>query len=65
MNEAQGITFATKQDILATKQDIAALEAKLCKKIDGIGSEMFKWMLLFWIAQAIVTFGGILLFLKS
>ena len=67
MNESpiQSITPAIKQDIIAIKQDIADLEAQLSQKIGGIGSEMFKWMLIFWIAQNMVTFGGLLLFLKK
>ena len=40
--------------ILATKQDVADVKA-----------EIIKWMFIFWVGQAAVTFGFILLFLNK
>ena len=62
---AQNDTLATKQDMIATKQDLAAFEAKLSKKIGGLGSDMIKWMFIFWIGQVAATFGILLWFLKK
>ncbi|HEY4322351.1 MAG TPA: hypothetical protein VGN20_00155 [Mucilaginibacter sp.] len=51
----------TQNNILAAKQDIAALELKLTER----NAEMIKWMFIFWVGQVAVTFGFILLFLKK
>ncbi|MDQ6763725.1 MAG: hypothetical protein M3015_14005 [Bacteroidota bacterium] len=40
--------------ILATRRDFANTKA-----------ELIKWMFIFWMAQVVVTFGFILLFLKK
>jgi hypothetical protein len=61
----QNNILATKQDVIAIKQDLADFEARLSKKIGGIRSDMVKWMFIFWIGQVAVTFGFILLFLKK
>jgi hypothetical protein len=45
--QSESNTLATKQDVLAIRQDIEALEAKLFKKIGGIYSDVFKWMFIF------------------
>jgi hypothetical protein len=63
--QSENDTLATKQDIIVTKQDLAAFEARLSKKIGGFGSDMFKWMFIFWVGQIAATFGLILLFLKK
>jgi hypothetical protein len=55
----------TQSNILANKQDLAALELKLSEKIGDTRTEMIKWMFIFWIGQVAVTFGFILLFLKK
>ena len=58
-------TLANKHNIIATKGDLAAFDAKISKKIGGLGSDMIKWMFIFWVGQIAVTFGFILLFLKK
>jgi len=54
-----------QSNILATKQDLAAVELKLSEKISDTRADMIKWMFIFWIGQVAVTFGFILLFLKK
>lgn len=55
----------SKYELLATKEDLAKLEMKLNKTFLGVGSDLFKWMFIFWIGQIAATFGFILLFLKK
>ena len=50
-----------KTSILATKADIALVKEDLAKE----KAELIKWMFVFWVSQAITTFGFILLFLKK
>lgn len=59
--QTQSNILATKQDVVNTKQEIAALEVKLSEKT----AEIIKWMFIFWVGQVAVTFGFILLFLKK
>jgi hypothetical protein len=65
-----------KTSILATKEDLAreigitnakieASKAELIKDVANNRAEMIKWMFVFWVSQAITTFGFILLFLKK
>jgi hypothetical protein len=51
--------------VLATKQDLAAVELKLSERIGDTRADMIKWMFIFWIGQVAVTSGFILLFLKK
>jgi hypothetical protein len=44
----------SKTSILATKEDLAKEKA-----------DMIKWMFIFWVSQAVTTFGFILLFMKK
>ena len=55
----------SENDTLATKQYLAAFEARLSREIGGLGSDILKWMFIFWISQMAVTYGLILLFLKK
>jgi hypothetical protein len=48
----------TKATILATKEDLA-------RESGNIRADMIKWMFVFWVGQALTTFGLILLFLKK
>lgn len=48
----------TKTSILATKEDLA-------RESGNIRADMIKWMFVFWVGQALTTFGLILLFLKK
>jgi len=48
----------TKVSILATKEDLA-------RESGNIRADMIKWMFVFWVGQALTTFGLILLFLKK
>jgi hypothetical protein len=51
--------------MLATKDDLAAVELKLTEKIAESKADTIKWMFIFWVGQLIATFGFILLFLKK
>lgn len=53
--------FDSRSQIVATKDDVAALNIKL----SDTKSELIKWMFIFWIGQIAATFGFILLFLKK
>lgn len=48
----------SKTSILATKEDLA-------RESGNIRADMIKWMFVFWVGQALTTFGLILLFLKK
>jgi hypothetical protein len=48
----------TKTSILTTKEDLA-------RESGNIRADMIKWMFVFWVGQALTTFGLILLFLKK
>lgn len=48
----------SKTSILATKEDLA-------RESVNIRADMIKWMFVFWVGQALTTFGLILLFLKK
>ena len=58
-------TCATKNDLTATKDDLAKEIARLDNKIGETKSELIKWMFIFWIGQVAVTFGFILVYLKK
>lgn len=51
----------SKTQILATKEDLAKLDAKISES----KSETIKWMFIFWVGQVIATFGFILLYLRK
>ena len=53
--------LATKEDISKLKEDILEVRAMVANS----KAEIIKWMFIFWIGQATVTFGFILLFLKK
>jgi hypothetical protein len=55
----------TKVSILATKEDLTREIGTTNAKIETKAAELIKWMFLFWVSQAITTFGFILLFLKK
>lgn len=48
----------SKTSILATKEDLA-------RESGNIRADMIKWMFVFWVGQALTTFGLIMLFLKK
>jgi len=50
-----------KTQILATKEDLAKLDAKISES----KSETIKWMFIFWIGQVLATFGFILIYLRK
>lgn len=57
---------------LATKEDVAALMARLIKEMADLRlemrantREMIKWMFIFWIGQIGATLAIVLLFLKK
>ena len=58
-----------KTSILATKEDLARevgnSKAELTREIGNTKAEVIKWMFVFWVGQALTTFGLILLFLKK
>jgi hypothetical protein len=51
----------TKASNLTTKEDLARTDAK----IETAKAELIKWMFVFWVGQAVTTFGFILLFLRK
>jgi hypothetical protein len=53
----------SKNELLATKEDLAKLEMQLNKTFFGVEADIFKWMFIFWTGQIAATFGFILLFL--
>jgi hypothetical protein len=53
-NETNIKILSTKEDIAATRLEIATAKA-----------ELIKWMFIFWVGQVAVTFGFILLFLNK
>lgn len=62
----------TKTSILATKEDVIRAETKietskteLIKEVANNKAETIKWMFIFWVSQAVTTFGFILLFMKK
>jgi hypothetical protein len=48
----------TETSILATKENLA-------RESGNIRADMIKWMFVFWVGQALTTFGLIVLFLKK
>ena len=66
----------TKTSILATKEDLAkeigvtnakidTSKTELIKDAANNKAETMKWMFIFWVSQAVTTFGFILLFMKK
>jgi hypothetical protein len=50
---------------LATKEDLAKVEAKLRAQILESKAETIKWMFIFWVGQVIATTASLLLFFKK
>ncbi len=63
--ENRSAMLATKEDVLAAKEDMRKEISRLDIKIGETKSDVIKWMFIFWIAQVGTTFGFILLFLKK
>lgn len=73
------LSQATKEDLAKLKvdfsdlrvefanlrEDVAKLDGKLEAKTSETKSEIIKWMFIFWIGQAAVTFSFIMLYLRK
>ena len=61
--QAENLTF--KKELSAMEVVVQKVNGELQVKISDSKSEIIRWMFGFWIAQAITTFGFILLFIKK
>lgn len=57
--------LATKDDLIALKDDLNQLEVKLVKMIMDTKAELMKWMFIFITGQTVVLAGLLKLFLKN
>lgn len=60
--------FVDHSKILATKEDISELKEDILEVREMVvnsKAEIIKWMFIFWVGQAAVAFGFILLFLNK
>ena len=57
--------FNSRQQIFATKEDLANTKTDIIKDLANSKTDIIKWMFAFWIGQVCTTFGFILLFLKK
>lgn len=63
--KAQSDTLSTKKELSGVELLVVKSKGELEVKISDSKSEIIRWMFGFWIAQAITTFGFILLFIKK
>ena len=73
MREPEQMVLATKEDLAREvgnskaelTREIGNTKAELTREIGNTKAEVIKWMFVFWVGQALTTFGLILLFLKK
>jgi hypothetical protein len=63
--KAQAENLTSKKELSAMEVVVQKVNGEWQVKIADSKSEMIRWMCGFWIAQAITTFGFILLFIKK
>ncbi len=53
--ESKVLSLATKEDLLATRQDISVTKAILKEDIANTKAEIIKWLFVFWLGQMAST----------